>query len=548
MTLPFIALVGPGETFDPATHARKDLTPFQLRISQREEEYARADLEIENPKAGLSSLDGSRVFISLDGVLLFDGEVETMPRGSLEETVEVGFVGKPGTADLDLASLLESLKTAPYWDALCVPEGEEDNPSEVLAGHGLVLAWPRDGGQVQAADPLSGARTLVLTPFEGSLDVQPIEPVPHQVMVKLSVQFTQLGVETFTLTSDLFPLETMCADTLLENWPGPGASLGDGFRIRESTIEEDGDREIVQVLRPVASDELDPVWIDAGTVPVRYEVATLDGRLRVEHRYKTRRIETAEITVAAGIQQSLRSGEVEEIEIGLRDIAGVSDIPAWRPQAEYSAGDQVVDGASVYEAREDHTSGTNRDPSKWFLVGETSYVASRRADSFLRTDRGRAVIQHAIERARARLRYLARNARVSFDCPMPDPSLLDHDCMASVQTAQGMITGRVVSYTLSWSGEGEKVASVEIEAAIGTGSDDTFAWSEIPGVPAYSGGRVSVSVSGRGEDQRNAATEGDDIPETVIRIEPVAAPAVDFEHEVEYEVSGEISVPRQIEI
>ena len=546
----YFALVSDGEVFDPAVHSRGDLTVFRLSISQAEGEFARAELTVWNTRA---PLPGERIFVSEDGVLLFNGEITSVPRGAVGAKISIEAIARPSDADARLDALAESLKTPPHWDPLFADPENRNDIGEILTGHGKVLAWDRISGEVSAVGPLSGASNLTLTPLRDTLSIDIDGKVPAAVRFELRAEWTQLGRQSFDLSRDLRDLATMTPDGLIDGWPRPGQRIGDGFEVSDARGAErlgEPERETIEIQRDVATDELDPVFLDAGTYPDRAEIVPLEAKLKMEYRYEVSRVETASVSLAAGVQDVLRSGEEEVEEIQLQDLAGETDAAPWRAGVEYAAGDLIVDGAEVFEAREGHVSGRRRDPDKWSLIGESSYLSSRRVASFFRTPRGEQAVAHAVERAKARLRYASRAVLLSFDTAMPDPASVSADLAATVQhpgIVGGQATGRVVSYELRWGG-GTRDASWEVACAAGTETGIASPTVEPEdGGPVFVGGRADVEIRNAADEQRARFESGGEISPTEVRIRTTPAPSRDFEATVGFDGPDILFIPRQVD-
>jgi len=549
----YFAVVSGAEEFDPLIHSREDLTVFRLLVSQSEGEFARADMSALNTRA---PVPGQRIFISEDNVLIFAGEITSAPRGAIGQKINIEAVARPTDAEARLAALAESLKTAPQWDPLFSDPGNRNDISEILTGHGKVLAWDRRTGDVEAVDPLEGGTNILLTPLNNTLNVDVDGTVPSAVRFELSAEWKQLAVQGFDLNGPLQGLTSMTPEGLISGWPAPGRLVGDGFRVVQASCEEDLDafgrqqRELVEVMRNVSADELDPAFIAAGQVPDRAEIAPIDASLVLEQRYEVKRREVASVSLSASVQGILRSGEEEVEQINLQDLAGETDAAPWRPEAQYSAGDLVLDGGEVFEARNDHLSGVKRDPAKWILVGESSYLSSRRVSSFFATDRGQRALAHAVERAKARLRYAARSVVLSFDCAMPFHASVSSVTNAFVDSpllASNFASGRVVFYELRWGG-GRRDASFEVACAAGNGAGTVAPEMTMTGgSPAFVSGRAELEVRNPGADQKERFLQSGDISPTEVRVRTTPAPSRQFEHTVSFTSQDVLQAPQQID-
>lgn len=550
---PYIALVSDQETFDPAVHSRRDLVALDIEMSGADFELPRLAVEIPNPRASLSGLAGRRVFVSDRGNLLFDGRLALIPRGGVTNRVTIEAIARPDNLDDQLAALAESIKSAPGWDPLFVPFGSKSDLEEIMAGYSSALAYSRLGGPPSIVDALTGSTALDLLPIDGSVDYNR-EPVAPAYGIRLTARWRQAGQQFIDLTgaSALSGFSTMTPDEVAANLPKVGSSVGDGFVVAVSEASTRGlflsDPEDLEYERPVDAEELDPAWIEAGSTIERATVTPMRIDLALDHRFEVNRTETCEFEIPVALQDGASEGEVEFEEIALRDISEAATAPLWRAGQAYATGDEVLDGSSIYACREDHTSGTTRNPLLWSLVGEAGYVANRRSASFLSTTRGQAALAHAVQRVRARARVASRCVSVSFEAPMPDPWTVTEDCTVTIAHPKipgGTVTGRLVSYVLRWSG-GQRTLSGTIAACPGTGAADTVLLGNTVANPAAASGRASVTVTGRGEEQKSAFLVGSEVPETEIEIRTTPAPSNDFEHAAVVSISGEIGIPHGV--
>lgn len=551
---PFIALVPDDETFDAATHSRRDLTVFSLSKEQNEGELATSSFEIQNPKTSLSVLEDQRVFISYGGNLIFDGRLSYVPQGSVDSTVTLSAISTPEDLEQKILDVVEGLKNAPGYNPLFVPEGEESTPEEVLAGYPLVLAYSSTGGGVQAVDALGGATDVALMPLDGSLRFENVEKVASKYGVAITAKWKQLGLKTFSNPSWFRDLTTMNPEEVVKKFPKKGSNIGSSFSVVEASASEELDafgrqqRKVVENIRAVSRDELDPVFIEEGSFIARASLAPIAASLKIEHRYEVERTEKCSFTVPVDLQAGAQSDEEEIEEISLRDLTDPTDAQPWKAKVEYLVDDEVVFGSDIFRAREDHLSGNDFDRTKWLFVGEASYFASRRLSSFFTSQRGQEAIAHAVERVKARAKIASRSVHVSFEAAMPDPSLITEDCtvtLAHPKIPGGTITGRLISYQLLWS-EGQAIMSGTIAAAAGTGSTSEVSVDAVDASPEAVSGHVSVSISNAGQAQEEAFLNGQSVPPTKIQINTTPSSAGNFAHEASVTISGSISIPQQV--
>ena len=103
---------------------------------------------------------------------------------------------------------------------------------------------------------------------------------------------------------------------------------------------------------------------------------------------------------------------------------------------------------------------------------------------FFPSDRGAQSILHLINRGRAMIRYRARCVKVVFDAPIEyclNLSCRKNATLYDSRIPGGVATGKVISYTLTWSEQGEMIGHVEIGVCVGNGNSV----SAITGTPEY---------------------------------------------------------------
>jgi hypothetical protein len=107
-----------------------------------------------------------------------------------------------------------------------------------------------------------------------------------------------------------------------------------------------------------------------------------------------------------------------------------------------------------------------------------------RANNFFPTVRGKRALEFLISKARARLRFRSRAVKIGFSAPFSTGINLSCRMNATLfdpRLPGGAATGKIISYTLSASGNGKLVTHVEIGCSVGFG--DSIA--EITGTPEY---------------------------------------------------------------
>ena len=580
MTIPFIAIVSPTAAWNPGVHQRRDLLPITLDIQAWDSRVPQANMTVENPKLAPSELEGSRILISDRGRLIFDGVLEPVPVGLVGDTMTLQANARPPVEEDLLAAmnlLATPLKVAPYWEPLCVPQGQEDEWAEILAARPATVAHSRIQGAPSVVDAMTGSTVLAVKPRKGSIRYDEGEKIPGTYGAKLKASWKELVTQTIQLpiesedSESIFgQLETYTWEGLVEGFPKVGATVGDGFTVSLSECKLQTDRagkpipvETFTANYVAGEEELDPFIRSLGKQSLPFDCAAIRAKLDLEYRWQAERNETAEFSFPIVAQAGSTSDKEDLEELPLRSLTEDTSIPSWQPDTEYSIGNEVADGRFVIRCRIDHKSGKVRTGAEWVYVGETQYLAARRVSSFFRTTRGQAVLAHALERAKTRARFAARKVRVSFESQMPKPWHVTEDMRVTLdagpapnQLPGGYVTGRLVEYTLRWD-RGERLFSGVIAACVGTGTLSEPTLGAITGFAPTAVGRAELVVENDRAAQRTALesmqseTEGvpsftlADLPETVIRITTTPAAATSFEQTVSVPISGSLGFPFQ---
>lgn len=568
------AIVEPGEVFDPVAHDREDLTVFGMTLSQNcEGGYAILDLGCLNERV---PLPGKRVLVAQDGDLLLDGFI-TSSRGQVGSKIDLEVMAKPGDADARLKALVDSLKVAPYHDELTIPEDSRDDVRSVLAGYSRHIAWDRISHAVSAPDIYEGSTHLNLTPLEGTLSASVTLP-PSDIQVKATASWRQLKRDFYSFTrnesgsiSDAYVFDTMTPQRFLDedSWIKPGDTLGTGFYVRraEMKIKEDafGRPRIEEVEADRSIDyHIDPAFLADGIMTERAEITTLEAQLEVVHTYELRRVETMTATVPLALQAGLTLQTPEELTINLQEITERESAKDWQPEYGYILNNRVFYDGEIYRCTSEHISGLEFDQTKWKVVSENNYIASRRYSSFMSSSRGDALCAHMLERARARVREASRCVRYTFDCEHPDLSLLGADTTATISSPAligGTATGKIVQYAIHWK-RGRRYAEITVACAPGTGAADTLALGAADRDTPNGTGNVSVEIKCPGSLQRAYFEEHATLPtkldepiefqgetiektfETSVDFIPTPPPTDDLVGTISFEIEGAANVPQ----
>ncbi len=461
MTINF-AWVDAGETTFGPEHEVEDEQVFRLRVAQEEGDFARAEVEVANPRVGLLGVGRQRwAWISYDGggsdgaEALFFGRLLGLPSRLDDETLLLEFVARPADFDAQKAALADTLRVFPWWDPVWVAEGAREDPDEVLVARNALWHVDRVTHAVTISDFNTGEDgTIDLAGgfFHDSLRVAPLQPPARRIRVEAEVTWDQAGGGQVDLRASLLAafaaagsnvahhITSYTGEGLESDWPNPGAVVGAGWRVRESELERGDGKWIDQIFQSVIAsvNGLEfPIWSFIPTFTLDFEAS----RSRAEKIVFTLEADTQEMLTQAG-----------EAEVLLLAVSS------------FEAGEPVdpLDSAS-------------------FSVP----IGDRRRNSFFLTDRGKQSLEHLIARARAQLLARARAVEIRVDTLWE--SALAITCRHNVRVADprlpgGEATGKVAAYALTIDGDSGTIgAEVTIGATVGRGNSV----SVVAGDPLY---------------------------------------------------------------
>ncbi len=458
----YFAMVDPGDTFDPNIHNREDEDVFKLVISQNEGEFARAEVEIRNPRQGLlAPARKTRVFISCDvagtAELMFSGRVVGYPSDISEETVSLEYIAQPEDWETTQAAFLDSLKVSPYWNDLFASEDKRSELAYILAGRSALLHWDRKTGALSLSDIIEGCQSIDLGPevIFDTVRAEVGDPPIQQINVVIEAQWEQLGygvvdcmpqikaafINTAIPTSQI---NTLTPEAFEDGWSG--VRISSGYSLLESklsAVADDFELEQTDLRSGLATvSAVDFPRANGDTTGDRecsVPRVWYDGTLQLSASYKQKRREVFTTSLVADIQNfSLRGNESEDLYLRLQAPTALAQ-------------------------------GSTLD------VGKHSFYWNK--TTLTLTDYGREVVEHALMRARARLIKSSRAVEVRFSANVED--LIDVDCDTSLRFEDdrlpgGSIQGKVISYILSWDGDsGQQIADVTIGSCIGTAVDSS---------------------------------------------------------------------------
>lgn len=465
-------MVEDGVEFNSAIHCVEDMQVFHLRITHAENQFARAEVEVKNPKTGLLDVNRPRnVFISCeespgseDIVLLFAGRIVAYPSDMTSELATLEYLaqpldyfapgfGGPYTWQEINDGVNGYLQGQPQYNELLVPVDKRGELTETLAFFSLLPHWTRFGNGFTISNLIEGTVIdLEDNFFYDSLKSDFGDPPVSKINLTIEVQWNQIGVgevdvaeairQQFTNSITTEPqINSLTPQSFEDGWQG--ARIPKGYELIES------------VLTPVADDfgltqddlSSSPATVSGTQYPTLNQ-ATPSGRQVVVPRvwykgrfnllgtYEQKRREVVSVTLQAALQE-YSPGTITEEDLFLRIENPVSNI-----------------------------NGAVLDPSapSFFLDKDTGELSAH----------GKAVIESAIYQARSRLVKGARTVETSFECDISD--VLEISCDHTIHITDprlpnSHLRGKVVAYQFDIDGNGTQFARVTLASIPGTGDN-----------------------------------------------------------------------------
>ena len=412
---------------------REDLKIFKLMISQKEGEAALAKILVPTNAPVLSSWavisceDQNQKF-----TVLFQGQPLGFPRNFNQDFAEIELSAEPKDAARQLSELAGQLKMAPFYDDLFIEPGD-DNPINVLEARPELFCWDRCLGTVGLSNVFQGKRRLDLSDgvLADSLKIGlgdvPLDAVEVEVKAEW-VQKANGELNLFPKIAQSFSngkINTLTPNALVHHWPKVGDKIGptktrkkSGYQVTKSFLEKiNPPRTGGLNLYPTLSPEFS---LGPDRKPVRLKRVWFKGELWLDWKYRQKRTEVARFMLHHDFQLK---GKIrprhKKLKIQLQNIGE-------------------------------------------FLPGSDSA-------SFFQTDKGKQVIDHAIEMAKAYLAGTARCIEVEFqvsleqalDIGLDDTVVLKNDFIPG-----GCLEGKVMEYRFEIN-EQERVVWVRLGVAAG---------------------------------------------------------------------------------
>jgi hypothetical protein len=496
----YFAWADKNEAFDPAVHARIDEDVFKFDVDHAEGDFATLTAIVRNPRIGLLA-PSRRVWAWLSWqngaylVPLFYGRLVGVPTDINQELVTLVFTARPADFVALKAAKAETLKVRPYYDPIWINPQSIDDPDTVLEARSALWSIDRVTHEVDISDCLVGEDGIEDfraddVPYD-SVKINLGEPPLRSVSVDATINWTQSASGTIAFGLNV---ATYTGQSLISDWPKPGATLGGGWTVLASSARDLNDVENV----------------DTVNCSVNWQ--------NVEKKHATGDTMSVSISSSVPIMRGpyLYTDLMRKFQTGVIDEGGPDSDPINIPATQESTGLYVplwqvqANMTLKYDAnrpRKEHARFTlTTDVQDIVTLAEDADVLAISLDSqdvgaevaggpppigylgrrsYLPTDRGQWSLEYLIALARAHLLIRSRCVEIAFACTFERAVALS--CRKNARLFDnrlpgGQALGKIIDYKFGVDGgNGLAIGSVTIGCAIGYGG----AVQEQPGEPTY---------------------------------------------------------------
>lgn len=520
--------------FNPAIHARTEMTVTTYKLDQLEGGVAQLTMTCKNPGIGLLAPGRDPyVLISFSDngetpKLIFRGVANSMPSNLADKLITLEFLGQPDDFEELLLAFARTKVARPYVDELISGSiADITDPAVVLEARSELFHVDPVTHEITLSDVIDYDRLIDIGPHFVRESLQPSLGAPpvRKATMRFVAEWTQQasgevdiawrvnwGGNDGRLT--LTDVSSIGESGDLDN---SGWSVGEVQQAYPNAMETnrqfyDGRYEVVLHQNfagkdPAGNDIYNNyVRTRYGTKPLamwRYKALTFP----MSYDFSQPRREIIEVTATADVQDINAFGWKEEDleDIGLNSLIEDSTTPVWEEGFNYKVGDKVIYRNRAFLCQQDHTSTAQfqdllpefedypeslQKPfmRRWVLTDKDVALKDAMAASFAESDRGRQIAEHGLLRVRAFLRRRMRALTVSFrgtwedlhDITLRDGCRIEHPFFDNVG---GSVTGKVIAYSKVWTGEGRvRYVDVTIGVSVANGIPGTLT----PGGTGYS--------------------------------------------------------------
>jgi hypothetical protein len=378
------------------------------------------------------------------------------------------------------AHLIQPLKAAagPAYHAWL---HRDETPTSLLRCIPMGLHWDRKTGQLEMSHAVR-ALSISAAGQMGSGRVHRIDSARMRgfkshtgvalgrVDVNLSAQWIQTVRGHLDLSSDikgLFPggvIQTYTPKAFEKGWPRPGHVIGrSGYRVLDSQLKElPWRREILVVPGQDYAAQSRQIDLRGQVLTPGMDVRmatkfSYQASLWISYCFRQKRKEDLVCSLAASLPPSLLQNRQKNITLALPEIVVGQELPAWRPFADYSAGDKVQYQGRIYVAKISGTRGQHFLPHQWTEDVDGSWnLGPSTQPSFFSSHKGKLLVSAALAMAATELVWGTRthivelilDAGFGADLSLADEVIIDHPLLP-----QGQARGKICAWSFVVQGQ-----------------------------------------------------------------------------------------------
>jgi hypothetical protein len=518
---PYFAWIDPTETVFGPEHLVWDENIFSFKLSQDEGDPASLTLVVRRPR----NISGDPIGLLGPGrkiwcwfafdcgpaLIKFRGRLVGIPTDIFQELVTLDFVARPIDVVAQKEALAETLRVLPYYDPIMIEESRRTDPEVVLEAYTAIWHYDRETHIITISDEITGEDGLVTfdasnaanTVLYDGLGFQLTSGPLARASVTAEFNWTQGSSGTVDLTAYLLsnwpppvrpPLAVPGAIQLDESdWPKPGASLGNGWTVADSTAENLLDYE---VRTETFNSQVTTIFPDGDSV--RGTTTTSESKTGTPGNQILVTDLTTNDDVNVQSQPDPDGGTfIASFSRNTTQIRVLVSLQEIKPTliATYAAGRQMGERVAITLTADVQPILTDPEDGEALQLEDIRSVnlsesiddvipmGDPRRQSYIATERGNQSIQYLIMLLKAHLMKRARVVEITFApklARMPEITLRKNAFL--VEPRVGEATGKIIGYSLALDGSDGRInCEVRIGCTIGNGGSVTV----VPGTPVY---------------------------------------------------------------
>jgi hypothetical protein len=217
---------------------------FSFKMDHDEGQIPTLEIEIANPGVGLLSSGRSQWawFSYWNGsavVPLFFGRLDGIPSDLFRQVIKIKFRARAPDYISRKQALAETLKVAPYYDPVLLDDAHRSDLEAILEGWSATPHVDRTSMAWSISDILAGEDGTVV--FDGdhafydSLEFHIDQPPFTSIRVDLTANWSQSSTGG-SLKLGPYNFKTYTGQSLMNDWPKPGAAVGGGWVAQASSV------------------------------------------------------------------------------------------------------------------------------------------------------------------------------------------------------------------------------------------------------------------------------------------------------------------------